>query len=465
MVFSSSVFLLLFLPVVFAANCLIKKKYSNLLLLFASLVFYAWGEPVLVLLMIVSIMINWGTGLLLSKLNGLAKKSVLGIGVVCDLAILGYYKYAGFFARTVNAVFSREVIPVAEIALPIGISFFTFQAISYVVDVYRGETEASKKITNVALYISFFPQLIAGPIVKYRDINQQIEDRSVTWTGVSDGFRRFIFGLGKKVLIANVLGLCVDRIYAYDIAAIDPKTAWIGALAYSFQIYYDFSGYSDMAIGLGKMFGFTILENFNYPYLSSSISEFWRRWHISLGSWFREYVYIPLGGNRKGKVRTILNLLVVFFLTGLWHGADFSFIVWGLYHGFFSIIERLGIKKMLAKVKGFSVIYSFLIVNFGWVLFRADTTMNGLRYILRMIMPWRYAGSGIETWRYFDLKTMAAFIFAVTGAGILYRFVPNKIKETWKHSVAEAVFCVCVLILCIAAIASDTYNPFIYFQF
>ena len=465
MVFSSSVFLLLFLPIVFVANCLIKKKYSNLLLLLASLVFYAWGEPILVLLMIFSIVINWGAGLLLSRLTGIARKIVLGVGVVCDLSILGYYKYAGFLANTINSVFSREILPVVEIALPIGISFFTFQAISYVVDVYRGETEASKKITNVALYISFFPQLIAGPIVKYRDINKQIEDRSVTWISVSDGFRRFIFGLGKKVLIANVLGLCVDKIYAYDIATIDPKTAWIGALAYSFQIYYDFSGYSDMAIGLGKMFGFTILENFNYPYLSSSISEFWRRWHISLGSWFREYVYIPLGGNRKGKARTIINLLIVFFLTGLWHGADISFIVWGLYHGFFSIIERLRVKKVLTKVKVLPVIYTFLIVNFGWVLFRSDTTINGIRYIARMIMPWRHADIRILTWNYLDLKTMVAFIFAIIGAGILHKFVPNTIKKVWKNSVVEAIFCICVLILCIASVASDTYNPFIYFQF
>ena len=465
MVFSSSVFLFLFLPIVFAANCLIKKKYSNLLLLLASLVFYAWGEPVLVLLMIVSIIINWGAGLLLSKLNGIAKKAVLWIGIVCDLSILGYYKYAGFFAKTINAICSREILPVAEIALPIGISFFTFQAISYVVDVYRGETEASKRIINVALYISFFPQLIAGPIVKYRDINKQIEDRNINWISVSDGFRRFIYGLGKKVLIANVLGLCVDKIYAYNIINIDPKTAWIGALAYSFQIYYDFSGYSDMAIGLGKMFGFTILENFNYPYLSSSVSEFWRRWHISLGSWFREYVYIPLGGNRKGNARTLFNLLVVFLLTGLWHGADISFIIWGLYHGFFSIIERLGVKKILSKVKVLSVIYTFLIVNFGWVLFRSDTTLNGFRYIARMIMPWRYVNTSIPVWNYLDMKTVITFAFAITGIGIMNKIIPDIVKKKWKNSVAEAVFCVCVLLLCIASIASDTYNPFIYFQF
>ena len=330
MVFSSAVFLLVFLPIVFVCNCLIKKEYSNYLLLVSSLIFYAWGEPYLVLLMIASIIVNWAIGLMLTRTQNVVKKLILTVGIVCDLGILGYYKYAGFLAETVNGLAGKEILPVIEIALPIGISFFTFQAISYVIDVYRGETDASRNIVNVALYISFFPQLIAGPIVKYRDINKQIENRTVKWYDVSDGFKRFIYGLGKKVLISNVLGLCVDTIYAYNITDIDAKTAWIGALAYTFQIYYDFSGYSDMAIGLGKMFGFNILENFNYPYLSKSITEFWRRWHISLGSWFREYVYIPLGGNRNGTARTYINLIIVFFLTGLWHGADMSFIIWGL---------------------------------------------------------------------------------------------------------------------------------------
>ena len=465
MVFSSSVFLLLFLPAVFLINCVIRKEYSTPFLLLASLLFYAWGEPVTVLLMAGSIVINWGAGLLLSKTDGTAKKAVLWAGIACDLLILGYYKYAGFFAETIHSILQRDVFTVREIALPIGISFYTFQAMSYLIDVYRGETAASRKIMNVALYISFFPQLIAGPIVKYRDINRQIEDRSISWISVSDGFRRFILGLGKKVLIANVLGLCVDRIYAYGIAELDPGTAWIGALAYSFQIYYDFSGYSDMAIGLGKMFGFRIPENFNYPYLSASVSEFWRRWHISLGSWFREYVYIPLGGNRKGTARTILNLLIVFFLTGLWHGADVSFIIWGLYHGFFAVAEKLGAGKILSRARLLSVIHTFLIITVGWVLFRSETTADGLMYISRMLMPWRYTGPCIPAGSYSDLKTAAAFVFAAAGAGIMERFVPDAVKKAWKHSAAEAIFCIVILILCIASVASDTYNPFIYFQF
>lgn len=466
MVFSSAIFLLMFLPIAFILNYFVKKKYSNSLLLLASLIFYAWGEPVLVLLMVASILVNWIVGLIIGKTRwgGVGRKAALILGVVCDLGILGYYKYAGFFVSIINGIFHREILTDPMIALPIGISFFTFQAISYIADVYKGDTEASPSLVNVALYISFFPQLIAGPIVKYRDINKQIEDRSISWIAVSAGFKRFIYGLAKKVLISNVLGLCVDTIYAYNIASIDGKTAWIGALLYTFQIYYDFSGYSDMAIGLGKMFGFSIPENFNYPYLSRSISEFWRRWHISLGLWFKEYVYIPLGGNRKGRVRTYVNLAVVFFLTGLWHGADFSFVVWGIYHGFFSIIERLGFKKILDRSRIISTIYCFIVVNFGWVLFRADDMLTALRYIARMTMPWRHADLSIPLWNYLDDKTVFIMVCAVIGMGIL-KFVPEKIIRRWRDSVIEAIYCVSLLILSLAAIASDTYNPFIYFQF
>ena len=465
MVFSSSVFLLLFLPIVFIGNLLIKEQYSNYFLLLASLIFYAWGEPYLVLLMIISVILNWGIGIALCKTKDSIRKLFLVMGILCDLGILGYYKYAGFFAKTINSLIGKDFIPVLEIALPIGISFFTFQALSYIVDVYRGDTKASKSLVNVALYISFFPQLIAGPIVKYRDINKQIEDRNSNWIDISDGFKRFIYGLGKKVLISNVLGICADTIYSYEITSIDCRTAWIGALAYTFQIYYDFSGYSDMAIGLGKMFGFNILENFEYPYLSHSITEFWRRWHISLGSWFKEYVYIPLGGNRRGAKRTYFNLIVVFFLTGLWHGADMSFVVWGLFHGFFSILERLGLKRLLDKTRIISILYTFFVVNLGWVMFRAENILIGLRYIARMLLPWRYQDIGIETWNYMDNKTIFIFICAVLGMGLIKIIVPQKIKDAWNYSVPEAIYCMCIMILCLASVASDTYNPFIYFQF
>ena len=421
------------------------------------------GEPYLVLLMIFSIVLNWFIGRKIDKNSGSKKKVLLIVGVTIDLLFLGYYKYAGFFVSVINKILHLGLL-VPNITLPIGISFFTFQAISYIVDVYRGDTESSDKLVNVALYISFFPQLIAGPIVKYRDINKQIEDRSISWENVSVGFKRFIYGLAKKVLISNVLGMCVDTIYSYDLSIIDTKAAWIFALAYTFQIYYDFSGYSDMAIGLGKMFGFDILENFNYPYLSKSISEFWRRWHMSLGSWFREYVYIPLGGNRKGKLRTNFNLAIVFLLTGLWHGAGYAYILWGIYHGFFSVVERLGLKKILDKNKILSLIYCFIVVNFGWVLFRTANIGTAFQYLIRMVMPWKYS-AGRSVFNYLSYKTVFVGICAVIGAGALKVLVPKGLAEKWNDSVIEAIYCIVLLILCLASIASNTYNPFIYFQF
>lgn len=508
MVFSSAVFLLLFLPIVFTGNTLLSIGYkrtgaklfiglSNLFLLIASLIFYAWGEPVLVLMMIISIVINHLTGAGISRVcsrygttSSGGKPSaaciLLLFGVACDLSLLGYFKYAGFIVRTLNSVAGTELIADPGITLPIGISFFTFQAISYIVDVYRGDTEASPGIINTALYISFFPQLIAGPIVKYHDINTQIMDRSVTADKVADGFRRFIYGLGKKVLIANVLGQCADTVYGFEIADVDFRMAWIGALAYTFQIYYDFSGYSDMAIGLGRMFGFEIPENFNYPYLSKSISEFWRRWHISLGTWFKEYVYIPLGGNRRGMVRTYVNLVIVFFLTGLWHGAGFSFVVWGLYHGFFSIAERLISDRRRARSTGqdsltervdvtggtltsfkslSSVLYTFLVVNFGWVLFRASSLRSAIAFLTRMIMPWRYMEARYSFWHYAGIKTVCVGVCAVIGAGLLTVCKPSHIRERFKGSVAEAVYCGVIFVISLAAIVANTYNPFIYYQF
>lgn len=465
MVFSSATFIFVFLPVTFVINFFLKGKVSNIWLLIASLIFYAWGEPEYVVLLLISLLVNWMVGRTIDSVEGKERKIALILGIIFNLGILAVYKYAGFGASFVNMIFGKNIVPNPGIVLPIGISFYTFQAISYIVDVYRKDTEASKSFINVALYISFFPQLIAGPIVKYRDINKQIEKRTVTWIKVAEGFKRFIYGLSKKILISNVLGECVDAVYSLNIANIDSKAAWIGALAYTFQIYYDFSGYSDMAIGLGKMFGFDILENFNYPYLSKSISEFWRRWHISLGTWFKEYLYIPLGGNRKGKVRTYWNLVIVFFLTGLWHGADWSFVLWGLYHGLFSIIERLGVKRILDKTKVVSRILCFAIVNFGWVLFRAPHTSSAIRYLARMVIPWKYANINCPSWQYMDGKTIFIGICAVAGMGILKTFIPEKICGKWKDSVIEAIYCVMLLFLCLAAIASNTYNPFIYFQF
>ena len=453
MLFSSLVFLLLFLPAVYLINSLLSRIFrssttvSNCFLLIASLVFYAWGEPVLVLLMIGSILLNWFCGVMIAKsapmgsvprgANAPAPMGSVPIGaksasgrfwlilaIIGDLSILGYFKYAGFFARTLNGLLGREALTVPEIALPIGISFFTFQAISYVVDVYRGNAEASKNPINTALYISFFPQLIA-----------------------------------------NVLGLCADTIHTYHVTRIDPVAAWVGALAYAFQIYYDFSGYSDMAIGLGKMFGFDYLENFEHPYLSKTVSEFWRRWHISLGTWFREYVYIPLGGNQKGKIRTYINLAIVFLLTGLWHGANVTFLLWGAYHGFFVILERLGLKKLLDKNKILGGVYCFLVVVLGWVLFRMDSVDEAITYIAHMIRPWHNWIAQIPAAEYLTAKTIAMFVAAVLGAGIVQRAAPAKWREKWVGSVPEAIWCAALLVFCLATIAGESYNPFIYFQF
>ena len=465
MVFSSAIFLLRFLPIVFVLNWCIKNEYSNAFLFLASIVFYAWGEPILVLIMLLSIVVNWWLGVLLMNKEGVSRRLILIAGLLFNLGILGYYKYSTFFAEVINDVLNRDIIPIKEISLPIGISFFTFQAISYIVDVYRRKTNASKNIINVALYISFFPQLIAGPIVKYQDINRQIECRQIDGDMVACGFKRFIYGLGKKVLIANVMGLCVDTIYEFDISVIDPMTAWIGAIAYGFQIYYDFSGYSDMAVGLGQMFGFVLPENFKYPYLSASISEFWRRWHISLGSWFREYIYIPMGGSKKGKVKTYFNLGVVFLLTGLWHGADWSFVIWGIYHSFFVIIERAFLNKVLSKNRFLSVLYVNIIVCLGWVIFRAENVLSGVDYLSKLLSPWMYAGNRIQVWEYMDYKTIVVFVIAFLGMGIIQSIIPIKICNKWKESVLESIYCTVVLILSLAAIASDTYNPFIYFQF
>jgi alginate O-acetyltransferase complex protein AlgI len=465
MVFSSAIFLFAFLPIVFILNCFIKDKYSNVLLLIASLLFYAWGEPTKVFLMMFSIIINWLIGKAISKSDGIKRKIVLVVGIAVDIVILGYYKYAAFLTTLLNGILHKEILVAPDIDLPIGISFFTFQAMSYIVDIYKNRDSYSQKFINTALYISFFPQLIAGPIVKYKDINEQIENRTVTLDKTSTGFRRFIYGLSKKVLISNVLGTCVDVIFAYDLSQIDTRMAWIGAVSYSLQIYYDFSGYSDMAIGLGKMFGFDIMENFNYPYLSKSISEFWRRWHISLGGWFREYVYIPLGGNRKGKMRTYLNLFIVFALTGLWHGADLSFVVWGIYYVFFVIIERMGLSKLLERNKIVSVVYCTLIVIVGWVIFRADSIGYALGYILKMMTPWRSKQTITSIWYYMDKQTIFTIACALLGMGILKISVSDKIKGRWINSSIEAVYCIVILVLSIVSIASGTYNPFIYFQF
>ena len=455
---------MIFLPVVFFGSRILRKnKYVNVFLLIASLLFYAWGEPVYVFLMLASILVNYFAGLLLDK-NRKYGKTILVLDIIFNLGLLGFFKYASFGSLVVIRYLHLPFNPLM-ISLPIGISFFTFQIMSYIIDLYRGRFPVQKNIINLALYISFFPQLIAGPIVRYEDINAQLEGRTFTMEKSVEGLRRFVLGLGKKVIIANTVAECCDRIYAYDPQTMSAPVIWIASILYTLQIYYDFSGYSDMAIGLGKMFGFDFLENFNYPYMSKSIGEFWRRWHISLGTWFREYLYIPLGGNRKGKVRTYINLMIVFFLTGFWHGAGFTFIFWGLYHGFFSIIERLGFSKVLKKCPPLAWIYTFFVVNLGWVFFRVPGLGNAFRIVKVMFTP------GLQRWysvgEMITHRCMITAIFGILGCGIL-QLIPAKVPAVRKavsNPVVQYVWCAAVFLISIMLLASNTYNPFIYFRF
>ncbi|MDR1837747.1 MAG: MBOAT family protein, partial [Treponema sp.] len=379
MVFSSSIFLFFFLPIVIAGYYLLKEDYRVYFLLLSSLFFYAWGEPRYVLIMLLSIAINYSFGMFIDKshTNKILAKLLLVLAVAGNLGILFYFKYLNFALHTANRVFNTGFL-YYNIVMPIGISFFTFQGMSYVIDLYWRKVNVQKNPAKLAFYISFFPQLIAGPIVRYIDIKEQIEKRTVSADKFVAGAQRFVIGLAKKVIIANSLGETVDIIFNLPVSEMTAATAWLGIICYSFQIFFDFSGYSDMAIGLGRMFGFEFLENFNYPYISKSITEFWRRWHISLSSWFRDYVYIPLGGNRKGNVYA--NLVFVFILTGFWHGANFQFVAWGLWHGLFLIIERLfGMREVKnKKIIPLRYVVTMLIVVVGWVFFRSP----GLRYAL-----------------------------------------------------------------------------------
>ncbi len=383
MTFSSLVFLFIFFPIVFLLYTLVKNKVArNIILAVASIIFYAFGEPVAVIIMLISIVFNYFLGILASKNKH--DQLACAVAVIVTIGLLIVYKYMGFFTEIINGVTGLS-LHVITLRLPIGISFFTFQGLSYVIDVYRNKENVQKNLFSVLLYISFFPQLIAGPIVRYEDIAKQINDREFSIERVCNGLRRFIYGLGKKVLIANQMGYVADVVFKFAPAELGMLTSWIGAICYALQIFFDFSGYSDMAIGLGHIFGFDFKENFNYPYIASSIQDFWRRWHISLSTWFKEYVYIPLGGNRKGKFRTTINKLIVFFLTGLWHGANFTFIVWGMIHGLFQLLETYQIIPTQKKwFKNVGHIYTLLVVVITFVLFRADTLSQGVGIIANM---------------------------------------------------------------------------------
>ena len=464
MVFSSMVFLCIFLPVVFLLHLLLPGiRAKNGMLLLASLAFYAYGEPVYVILMIASAFVNYLSALLIGK-NPAGKKAVMAVNVILNLGVLVLFKYTGFLAESVNTILGTA-IPVPSIRLPIGISFFTFQAMSYVIDVYRGVTGAQKNFGKVLLYISFFPQLIAGPIVKYHDIAQEIENRTQTVDGVTDGIRRFIVGLSKKVLISNTVGLVADTLFAADVSGLNAAAAWIGAVSYMLQIYFDFSGYSDMAIGLGEMFGFHFKENFNYPYISGSIREFWRRWHMSLSGWFQEYLYIPLGGSRKGKIRTVINKFIVFLCTGIWHGANVTFLFWGLYHGCFLMLEEIvpAIREQGGKVKSFfQHIYTLLVVLIGFVFFRADSMHQGAAWIKTM-----FTGFGSNTAAMSLALEQLTPLYLVTVAVGIVACCPVKmlVKKGRAYEAVTAAGSLALLLLCMLSLASGTYNPFIYFRF
>ncbi|MGN0155239.1 MAG: MBOAT family O-acyltransferase [Lachnospiraceae bacterium] len=444
------------------------------MLITASLLFYAYGEPVYVILMIFSALMNYIAARVLSGIEK-GKKIVLFLGLFVNLGLLGIFKYAMFFVDMINNLFHIN-ITCPEISLPIGISFFTFQAVSYVLDVYSGKVEAQKSFWKVLLYISFFPQLIAGPIVKYRDIQAAIDDRKQDSVQAALGMRRFICGLAKKVLIANAMGAVADAVFHADMQNVNIIAAWVAALAYMFQIYYDFSGYSDMAIGLGKMFGFQFQENFQYPYAASSIQEFWRRWHISLSTWFKEYLYIPLGGNRKGKARAALNRMIVFFLTGLWHGANWTFVLWGVYHGLLLLFEEyVPLVKKLPK--WLAHIYTLLAVCVGFVMFRADTVTQGFFMIGQMVTGFSFSAAAMSlVLQQLTPYFIVMFLVAIVAAGPV-RPVADRIRGklcTGENDITKGWSVIQIVLYgasffllawCMIRLSGGTYNPFIYFRF
>lgn len=466
MVFSSTIFIFIFLPIVLFTYYVLGKKIKNYVLLIASLFFYAWGGVGYLKILLLSIIINYIFGLLIDRAREKIKikKVFLTIGVVINLAILFYYKYYDFFVENSNLVFNTN-FQLKYIVLPIGISFFTFQGMSYIIDIYRKDGKVNKNPFSVALYISFFPQLVAGPIVKYKTVDDQIRNRKETIEYFSYGINRFVMGLAKKVIIADILGSMADNIFSLYYSGIDTPTAWIGAICYTFQIYYDFSGYSDMAIGLGYMFGFKFMENFNYPYISKSITEFWRRWHISLSTWFKEYLYIPLGGNRKGNV--YFNLFVVFLVTGIWHGAAWTFILWGLWHGLFILIERaISKRKLYIKTPAaIKYIITMLIVILGWVLFRADSLDQAIGYI-RIMFGFNNPTSLTFEYIYFiNKKFVFWMIISVLGS---VPFISSRLKKYSGNKTFEFISTIVIALLFIVAIifvVNSTYSPFIYFQF
>ena len=470
MVFSSLLFLLRFLPLTLLLYYIVPRRFRNFILFAASLFFYAWGEPMYVCLILFSTLVDYMAGRMVGhyKTKGKIWKAKAGVAVsaIINLGLLGIFKYADFFLSTVNELMHTHY-SLPHLALPIGISFYTFQTMSYTIDVYRGDADVQKNFITFGTYVSLFPQLIAGPIIRYKTVEKQLTWRKENIALFADGIFRFIIGLGKKVLIANQIGELWNEIAVADMSMLSTMEAWLGAVAFTFQIYFDFSGYSDMAIGLGKMFGFEFPENFEHPYQSKSITEFWRRWHISLGTWFREYVYIPLGGNRRGFGRQILNIAVVWFLTGLWHGAAWNFILWGVYYGILLVLEKFIFKNFQRKVpKFFGNVYTLVVVTIGWVIFSWQDLADGGSFIkalffFRDFPLFRVHGS------YLLCNYAVLLCIAAVGATTLPQRICNKVfpVNTARREVVIMVFVAFVFVMSFACLVNSSYNPFLYFRF
>ena len=458
MIFSSITFLFYFLPIVLICYFVVPNRFRNAVLMVFSLLFYGWGEPKYLVFMMISVVMGYVIGLLLEKQEKKKmRQSLMALSLLINLGMLGYFKYANFFVENFGKATGISV-PVLNVALPVGISFYTFQILSYVIDVYRRDVKAQRSIINLAAYITMFPQLIAGPIVRYSDIEKQLCNRNYTFEKMMDGIRRFIIGLSKKVLIANQLGeLCNVFQNSKEQSVV---FFWVNAIAFTLQIYFDFSGYSDMAIGLGKLLGFDFVENFNYPYISKSITEFWRRWHISLGTWFRDYVYIPLGGNRKGAKRQIINILIVWALTGFWHGAEWNFLFWGLYFAVILIVEKNFLLDKLNTSKVLGHVYTLFLVIIGFVIFNVTGIREIIGYLKNMFGLGGLPAISKET-MYYLKSYMPCILMGVVGATP----VVKNIFARWKHSVAESVVLAALFVLAAAFLVNGSFNPFLYFRF
>ena len=468
MIFSSLIFIFIFLPITILIYYISPKRWKNLILLIGSLIFYSWGEPVYIFLMIFSTIFNYFSGILIDYYREeLRNKSIiLIISLFVNLGILGFFKYSHFIVENINILFNSN-INLKELSLPLGISFYTFQTLSYIIDIYLQKVPVQRDIISFGTYITMFPQLVAGPIVKYEDIYRDLEDRHTSLELFGEGVELFIIGLSKKVLLSNNIGVLWDTIKSTPMDELSVLSAWLGILAFTFQIYLDFSGYSNMARGLGEMFGFNLMENFNYPYISTSVTEFWRRWHISLGNWFREYVYIPLGGNRVGNFKNYRNLIIVWFLTGLWHGASWNFILWGLYYGFFIILEKRFLLKALEKINiSFRRVYTFLIVVIGWVFFEFESLMEISEYIKSLFFLNGLkltGGDGI----YYLYTNLILFITIISVSTPIMENCFKRWKRKlgkWRDIILPIIYLI-LIFLNTAYLVNETYNPFLYFRF